>query len=80
VEKLDDADVLRQLQATLETFDRELPDQPRVLTIPIHPHIIGVPRRFPFLIKMLDLLQARTDVLFTTADDIADWYSAEDSR
>tara|TARA_A100001037_G_scaffold304275_1_gene340579 strand:+ start:9718 stop:9864 length:147 start_codon:yes stop_codon:yes gene_type:complete len=45
-----------------------------------NPHIIGFPHRFPFLIKMLDLLQARTDVLFTTADDIADWYSAEDSR
>ena len=80
VEKLDGADVLRRLEATLETFDRELDDQPRVLTVPIHPHIIGVPHRFPFLMRMLDLLQARDDVLFTTADGIADWYRAEDSR
>jgi peptidoglycan/xylan/chitin deacetylase (PgdA/CDA1 family) len=80
VEKLDGADVLRRLEATLETFDRELADQPRVLTVPIHPHIIGVPHRFSFLMRMLDLLQARDDVLFTTADGIADWYRAEDSR
>ena len=80
VEKLDGADVLRRLEATLETFDRELDDQPRVLTVPIHPHIMGVPHRFPFLMRMLDLLQARDDVLFTTADGIADWYRAEDSR
>ena len=80
VEKLDGADVLRRLEATLETFDRELDDQPRVLTVPIHPHIIGVPHRFPFLMRMLDLLLARDDVLFTTADGIADWYRAEDSR
>ena len=80
VEKLDAADVLRRLEATLETFDQELGDQPRVLTIPIHPHIIGVPHRFPFLAKMLDILQGRDDVIFTTSDAIADWYSAEDSR
>jgi allantoinase len=79
VEQHNGDDVVRRLERTLETFDRELQSQPRVLTLPIHPHILGVPHRFPYLVHMLDILAARDDVIFLTADEIADWYRNAES-
>ncbi len=43
----------------------------------LHPHLIGVPHRLPYLAGMLDLLQARDDVVFMTGAQIADWFTAE---
>ena len=59
---------------TLTCFDRELADQPRVLTLPLHPHVEGVPHRIPYLERVLDMLMARPDTIFMTGSQIADWY------
>jgi len=48
--------------------------QPRVLTLALHPHIIGQPHRLPDLCRTLDLLQRRGDTVFMTCDEIGDWY------
>jgi peptidoglycan/xylan/chitin deacetylase (PgdA/CDA1 family) len=76
VEKHSSLEMHRRLKDTLSVFDAELARQPRVLAIGLHPHLIGVPHRFYYLEKMLDLLQARDDVIFMTGSQIADWYSA----
>lgn len=34
-----------RVRDTLQTFDRELPRQVRVLTLPLHPHLMGVAHR-----------------------------------
>jgi peptidoglycan/xylan/chitin deacetylase (PgdA/CDA1 family) len=65
-----------RLVDTLTVFDIELKTQPRVLTLALHPHLIGVPHRFAYLERMLDLLQARDDVVFVVGRQIADWYTA----
>ena len=62
---------------TLAILERETQDNPRVLTLPLHPHIIGVPYRFGALCRVLDILQARRDTIFMTADRIADWFKSE---
>jgi allantoinase len=67
-------EIYRRLTDTLDAFDWELRQQPRVLTIALHPHLIGVPHRIVYLQKMLDLLLDRKDVIFVTGSDIADWY------
>jgi allantoinase len=64
----------RRLRATLETFDRELPTSPRVLTIALHPHLIGAPHRIGTLTRMLDRLLARDDQIFVTGGQTMDWY------
>jgi peptidoglycan/xylan/chitin deacetylase (PgdA/CDA1 family) len=69
-------ELLRRLTATLETFDKELPRNPRVLTIGLHPHLIGVPHRIGILCRMLDILRARKDTVFMTGCAIADWFEA----
>ena len=61
---------------TLETFKSELPMNPRVLTIALHPHLIGVSHRIGFLHKMLELLCDRDDTIFMTGRQIADWFES----
>lgn len=64
----------RRTMDTLETFDEELSDQPRVLTLPLHPHLVGVPHRIGYLARVLDVLGERSDTIFVTGSKIADWY------
>ena len=69
---------IKRLEATLAVFERELEKQPRVLTLGMHPHVLGVPHRAYYLEKALDLLAARRDVVFVTSSEIADWFMAAD--
>lgn len=71
-------EMLRRLEATLTVFDQELKRQPRVLTIALHPHLMGVPHRALYLARMLDLLLARDDTVFVTGSEIADWFIEAD--
>lgn len=58
----------------IECFSREVASQPRVLTLPLHPHLIGPPHRIIYLDRMLDILCSRSDTVFMTGSEIADWY------
>ena len=51
----------------------------RVLTVALHPHLVGVPHRIDILGELLDLLLARDDTVFLTGRQIADWYEAVES-
>lgn len=77
VEKHASPEMHRRLADTLEFFSRESKAQPRVLTLGLHPHLIGVPHRMVYLEKMLDLLQAHPDTIFMTGRGIADWFVTE---
>ena len=76
VEKHESAEIYRRLIDTLATFEPELAREPRVLTIALHPHLIGVPHRMVHLARMLDLLGKRGDAAFMTGSGIADWFAA----
>ena len=76
VEKHATGEIARRLEATLRLFEQEVAENPRVLAIGLHPHLIGVPHRFHELVAMLDLLQRSPDVIFTTGPAIRDWYAA----
>jgi allantoinase len=78
VERQSSPTLLQRLKDTLETFGPELADQPRVLTLAVHPHQVAVPHRLPYLAQVLDLLLARDDTVFMTGSPIADWYMAVD--
>lgn len=68
----------RRLVDTLAVLDSELAHQPRILTLALHPHLIGVPHRLAYLERMLDLLQARPDTVFLTGAAMADWYRGQE--
>lgn len=69
---------LRRVQATLAVFEREAKTQPRVMTLSLHPHVIGVPHVAHWFERTLDLLMARDDVIFMTSSQIGDWFIAAD--
>ena len=60
---------------TLETFEAELKENCRVMVLPLHPHLVGVPHRMNWFVKILDLLLARKDTVFLNGGQIADWYA-----
>jgi allantoinase len=78
VEQHSSAEVLRRFKDTLSVFESELDENPKILTIPLHPHITGVPHRIPYLQGVLDLLRGRDDVVFVNGSEIADWYAAQE--
>lgn len=59
---------------TVARFKRELPEQVRLLTLALHPHLIAVPHRIGYLERLLDQLQACSETVFMTGKSIADWY------
>jgi peptidoglycan/xylan/chitin deacetylase (PgdA/CDA1 family) len=67
-----------RLLATLDVFERELEQNPRIITIGLHPHLMGEPHRFVYLDRMLDALQSRSDTIFMNGTEIADWFVAAD--
>lgn len=71
-------EIFKRVEATLATYDEELPDQCRVLTISIHPHIVGAPHVAHHFGRALDLLMARDDVVFVTSSVMGDWFIQAD--
>jgi len=77
IEKSPTTEMKLRLLEAIRTFEREIHEekQPRVLTIPLHPHLSGVPHRINFLMEVLDLLMARHDTIFMNGSQVADWFS-----
>ena len=63
---------------TLATFDHEPDLGVRVLTIGLHPHLMGATHRMPYLLRILALLLARDDTVFMTGGEITEWFIAAD--
>lgn len=78
IEKHSSEEFLLRLQRTLSLFERESEEQPRVLALGLHPHLIGVPHRFGYFEEMLDLLLRSQHVCFMTGSQIADWYRVQE--
>lgn len=79
VEKHSSPEMYQRVADALETFGEELKSQPRVLTLALHPHLIGVPHRIGYLARILEVLQKRSDTIFMTGSQIADWFIAADA-
>lgn len=77
VERQPAGELMRRFELTLETFAEELHEQPRVLTIALHPHLCAVPHRYAQYRAVIDMLMARRDTVFVTAAQTHDWYRNE---
>jgi peptidoglycan/xylan/chitin deacetylase (PgdA/CDA1 family) len=71
-------EMLRRLEDTLDVFGRETAQNPRIVTLGLHPHLIAVPHRFGHFCRMLDLLAARDDTIFLTGAVIAEWFRLQE--
>lgn len=66
------------LKRVMDQFDRlyeEGATQPRVMSMSVHPYIMGVPHRIKYFEAALDYVLNSKDVWFATADEIYDWFS-----
>jgi allantoinase len=65
------------LKRVTDQFDRlyeESADQPRIMSMGIHPYIMGVPHRIKYFEAAYDHMLKKTDVWFATADEIYEWF------
>lgn len=65
---------LNRLERTVEALEAE--PGPRVMSMGLHPHLMGVPHRMQEMRKMLDFLEARRDVKFVKPAETMDWFKA----
>ncbi len=66
-------------ERVVDQFDRlyrEGAEQPRVMSMSIHPYIMGVPHRIKYFEAAYDYMLQHDQVWFTTAEEIYDWYIA----
>jgi peptidoglycan/xylan/chitin deacetylase (PgdA/CDA1 family) len=60
-----------------ETLYRESEIQPRVMALPCHPYIMGVPHRIKYFRKIYETIRNKPGVLFWTGEQILDWYLSQ---
>ncbi|MEW5888647.1 MAG: polysaccharide deacetylase family protein [Pseudomonadota bacterium] len=68
------------LERVKDTFDclyQEGIEQPRIMGIPVHPFLSGVPHRIKYFEQALEYLQRHAGVLFWTGAQILDWFAAQ---
>jgi len=66
-------------ERVVDQFDRlyrEGAEQPRVMSMSVHPYIMGVPHRIKYFESAYDYMLQHDEVWFTTAEEIYDWYIA----
>ena len=80
VEHHSSAEIYQRVVDTLHTYDAEDAAQPVVLSLPIHPHLIGAPHRLPYFARILELLAQREDTIFLSGSGICDWFAAQASK
>jgi peptidoglycan/xylan/chitin deacetylase (PgdA/CDA1 family) len=82
IEKHSSPEMKLRIEQAVRTFEREIREQgrPRILTIPLHPHLSGVPHRIGYLTEIVDALMARKDTVFLRGSQILDWFLAEAGR
>jgi allantoinase len=74
IERQPSPEFQRRVVDTLRSYDCQRNRAPFVLTLPLHPHLIGARHRLPYFAAVLDLLIEREDTVFMTGSEICDWF------
>ena len=82
VERQSSPEMLQRVEQTVRTFEAEIAKtgEPRIMTLPMHPHLSGVPHRIGYVTQILDMLLMRDDTVFMNGSQIADWFLGEDAK
>ena len=71
-------EMYKRVNATLEVFEEEKLSNTKIITLALHPHIVGVPQNFNYFKKTIQELKKRDDVTFMTSSQIGDWFIKEE--
>ena len=66
----------QRVATTLAWAEAESERSAVVLTLALHPHLIGVPHRFAVFERILERLQSSPMTVFATGEQICDWFAA----
>lgn len=67
---------LRRLREQFDRLYAEGGMQPRIMSLSVHPYIMGVPHRIGYFEQALDYFARHEGVWFTMAGEIYDWFDA----
>ena len=68
---------VKRMEATLATYTR-VGNPASIITLALHPHIIGVPHIAHQFELALEMLKARDDTVFVTSSIMGDWFAVAD--
>jgi hypothetical protein len=66
-----------RIRDTLAYWSRTGFDRTRVMTIALHPHVIGVAHRMESFAAAMAELARHPEVAFATSSEIGDWFIAQ---
>ncbi len=66
--------MLERVHDHLTTLLNDEPETARVMSIGLHPFIVGQPHRFPYFVKMLELIMNTPGAIPMTATELYHWY------
>jgi peptidoglycan/xylan/chitin deacetylase (PgdA/CDA1 family) len=64
----------RALDQFEQLYDDATADAPRVMAMAVHPYIMGAPHRAKYFRRIFETIRKKSDVLFWTGAQIADWF------
>ncbi|MEA2248250.1 MAG: allantoinase [Solirubrobacteraceae bacterium] len=67
-------DFYRIVVDQFEVLYAEAESSGRVMSLGLHPFVVGLPFRHPYLVRALEYILGHDGVWATTSDEIADWY------
>jgi peptidoglycan/xylan/chitin deacetylase (PgdA/CDA1 family) len=70
---------LEYRERALDQFEQiyaDAADSARVMALVVHPYLMGAPHRVKYLRRVFEVIRKKSDVLFWTGAQIADWYLA----
>jgi peptidoglycan/xylan/chitin deacetylase (PgdA/CDA1 family) len=67
-------DFLRIVVDQFDVLYEESQASGRVMALGLHPFVVGLPFRHPYLVRALEHILSHEGVWATTSDEIADWY------
>ena len=76
IEKHATGEYANRVRRTLAAFDLAPRGGPWVMTISLHPHLMGVPHHFTELIEIIEMVQAHPETACVTPAEVADWFMA----
>jgi allantoinase len=64
-------------ERALDQFEQlydDAADTPRIMAMAVHPYIMGAPHRAKYFRRIFETIRKKSDVLFWTGGQIADWF------
>jgi allantoinase len=65
-------------ERALDQFEQlydDAADTPRIMAMAVHPYIMGAPHRAKYFRRIFETIRKKSDVLFWTGGQIADWFA-----